>query len=185
MVVACAALIVALGGTAVAAVVALPDGSVGTPQLADDAVVSAKVRDGSITSHDIANATIRSADVRDHTLTKADFRKGSLPPGPHGPLGPQGPPGTKGVPGTSGRQVVEAETALTSGNPKGTTVLCPPGKKALAGGAEVVGEGRDRVGITESVPDTDSGWQARAVEIVSTTATWQLRVYAVCAFVAS
>jgi hypothetical protein len=185
MVVACAALVVALGGTAVAAVVALPDGSVGTPQLANDAVVSAKIRDGSITSYDIANSTIRGADVRDHTLTRADFSKGALLPGPNGPLGPQGPPGSKGAPGTSGRQVVEAETALTSGNPKGITVLCPPGKKALSGGADAVGEGRDRISITASVPAGDSGWQARAVELVATSANWQLRVYAVCAYVAS
>lgn len=182
MVVACAALLVALGGTAVASVVALPDGSVGTPQLANDAVVSAKIRDGSITSHDIANSTIRGADVHDHTLTRADFSKGALLPGP---LGPQGPPGSKGAPGTSGRQVVEAETALTSGNPKGVTAICPPGKKALSGGADVVGEGRDRISITASVPADDSGWQARAVELVATSANWQLRTYAVCAYVAS
>ena len=144
LVVACAALLVALGGTAVAAVVALPDGSVGTAQLADDAVVSAKIRDGSVTSHDIANSTILGTDIRDRTLTKADFRKGSLLPGPRGPLGPQGPQGEKGAPGTSGYQVVQNETPLTSASPKGVTVLCPPGKKAISGGADVSGEGRDR-----------------------------------------
>lgn len=183
LVVACAALLVALGGTALAAV-ALPDGSVGTAQLADDAVVSAKVRDGSVTSHDIANSTILGTDIRDRTLTKADFRKGSLLPGPRGPLGPQGPQGEKGAPGTSGYQVVHQETPLTSASPKGVTVLCPPGKKAISGGGDVSGEGRDRISVTESAP-TDDGWQARAVELAKTDAAWRLRVYAVCVFVAT
>ena len=184
LVVACVALLVALGGTAVAAVVVLPDGSVGTAQLADDAVVGAKIRDGSVTSHDIANSTILGTDIRDRTLTKADFRKGSLLPGPRGPLGPQGPQGEKGAPGTSGYQVVQKETPLTSASPKGVTVLCPPGKKAISGGADVSGEGRDRISVTENAP-TDDGWQARAVELVKTDAPWLLRVYAVCVFVAT
>jgi hypothetical protein len=185
MVVACLSLLVALGSTSVAAVVALPDASVGTAQLADGAVVSAKVRDGSVTSRDLANGSITGADVRDRSLTRIDLKAGALLPGPRGPLGPQGPPGEKGAPGTSARQVVTAETALTSGSPKGVTVLCPPGKKALGGGADVTGAGRDRTGITESTPSADAGWQARAVELTATSADWQLHVYAVCAFVAS
>ena len=185
MLVALVALLVALGGTGIAAVVALPEGSVGTSQLADDAVISPKIRDGSVTSLDIANSTLTGADVRDRSLTKADFEPGSLPPGPRGATGPQGPQGVKGSPGTSGRQVVQAESALTSASPKGVTTTCPPGKKAFGGGVEVSGDGRDRTGVTESMPVGDEAWQARAVELVSTTATWRVRVYAVCAFVAS
>ena len=185
MLVACVALLVALGGTGVAAVVALPEGSVGTAQLADSAVVSPKIRDGSVTSLDIANSTITSADVRDRSLTKADFMPGSLPPGPRGVTGPQGPPGSKGSPGTSGRQIVQVEGALTSASPKGGTATCPPGKKALGGGVEVSGDGRDRISVTESMPAGEEAWQARAVELAPTTATWRLRVYAVCTFVAS
>ena len=185
MLVACVALLVALGGTGVAAIVALPDGSVDTPQLADNAVISSKIRDGSVTSFDIANSAIRGADVRDRSLTKTDFKPGSLPPGPRGADGPQGPQGPKGSPGTSGRQVVQAETALTSASPKGVTATCPPGKKALGGGVDVSGDGRDRIGVTESMPQGEDAWHARAVEIVSTTATWRLRVHAVCVFVAS
>ena len=162
LVVACVALLVALGGTAVAAVVVLPDGSVGTAQLADDAVVGAKIRDGSVTSHDIANSTILGTDIRDRTLTKADFRKGSLLPGPRGPLGPQGPQGEKGAPGTSGYQVVQRETPLTSASPKGVTVLCPPGKKAISGGADVSGEGRDGSASRRARPRTTAGRPAQS-----------------------
>jgi len=183
-VVASAALLVALGGTGIAAVDALPEGSVATPQLADNAVISPKIRDGSVTSLDIANSTITGGDVRDRSLRKSDFEPGSLPPGPRGETGPQGPQGPKGSPGTSGRQVVQTSSALTSASPKGATAMCPAGKKALGGGVVVVGDGRDRVIITESMPAGDAAWQARAVELAS-TATWRLRVYAVCAFVAS
>jgi hypothetical protein len=91
MVVACLALLVALGGTSVAAVTAIPRNSVGTPQLKKNSVVSAKVKNGS--------------------LRAADFAAGQLPAGPAGPpgpaaavgpLGPQGPGGPPGPAGASG-----------------------------------------------------------------------------------
>lgn len=69
MVVACIALIVALGGTSYAAL-NLPRNSVGTKQLRPNAVTSGKVRNGSLTSK--------------------DFRRSSLPRGPRGPAGPKG-----------------------------------------------------------------------------------------------
>jgi hypothetical protein len=85
-VIASLALLVALGGTGVAAVaVTLPNGSVGTAQLKKDAVTSAKVKDGS--------------------LLKTDFRAGQLPAGPAGPTGPAGaagPPGPAGSAGATG-----------------------------------------------------------------------------------
>jgi len=185
LLIACSALLAALAGTGVAAVTALPEGSVGTVQLADDAVISPKIPNGGVTSLDVANSTITGADVRDRSLTKADFKPGSLPPGPRGATGAQGPQGPKGSPGTSARQVVKVESALSSTSSKSATAACPAGKKALGGGVEVSGDGRDRVSVTGSVPAGDAGWQARAVELLSTSAPWQLHVYAVCAFVAS
>jgi hypothetical protein len=73
LVVATVALFVALGGTSIAAVNALPRNSVGTIQLKQNAVTSAKVRNGS--------------------LLRADFRRGQIPAGPRGAQGPQGPAG--------------------------------------------------------------------------------------------
>ena len=82
MVVASIALFVALAGTSVAAVSQLvPRNSVGTPQLRNNAVVSAKVRNGS--------------------LLRADFRSGQIPAGPAGPAGPQGPAGPAGPAGAA------------------------------------------------------------------------------------
>jgi hypothetical protein len=83
MVIACIALLVALAGTGVAAVsVALPRGSVGTPQLKNNAVTSKKVLNGS--------------------LVKGDFRAGSLPAGAAGPAGPAGAAGPAGPAGPAG-----------------------------------------------------------------------------------
>ena len=69
MVVACIALIVALGGTSYAAL-KLPRNSVGNRQLKPNAVTSGKVRNGS--------------------LTAKDFQSSVLKRGPRGPQGPKG-----------------------------------------------------------------------------------------------
>jgi hypothetical protein len=75
------ALIVALGGTAYAAVI-LPANSVGTLQLKKNAVNSLKVKNGS--------------------LLKADFKAGQVPAGPEGPAGSAGPAGLTGPAGPAG-----------------------------------------------------------------------------------
>jgi hypothetical protein len=75
------ALAVALGGTGYAATV-LPAASVGTAQLKDGAVVSAK--------------------VKNHSLRAVDFAPGQLPAGESGPAGAQGPQGPAGSAGPQG-----------------------------------------------------------------------------------
>jgi hypothetical protein len=82
MIVACASLIVALGGVSYAATV-LPKNSVGAPQLQNKAVSTSKLRKGAVTG----------AKVKNGSLLAADFRAGQLPSGPRGPQGPQGVPG--------------------------------------------------------------------------------------------
>ena len=78
MVVACIALLIALGGTSYAAI-RLPKSSVGTKQLKKRAVNSAK--------------------VRDHSLLAADFKPDQLPRGPQGFKGDKGDKGDPGAPG--------------------------------------------------------------------------------------
>jgi hypothetical protein len=121
MAVACLALLVALGGTSVAAVTAIPRNSVGTPQLRAHAVTGSKVKNG----------TLATADVRDGTLTAADFLAGQLPSGPQGPQGdpgPQGNPGPQGDPGPKGERgpsgVVMGTGVVGGGaNPTSTTAF--------------------------------------------------------------
>jgi hypothetical protein len=83
LVVASIALLVALGGTSIAAVTAaLPINSVGTPQLKGNAVTSAKIKNGEVKPADLSAAAKTS--------------------GPRGPRGPQGPPGLAGAAGPAG-----------------------------------------------------------------------------------
>ena len=79
LVVACLALAIALSGSAVAASVALAPNSVGTPQLRNNAVTTAKVRNGS--------------------LLRADFKRNQIPAGPRRPCRR----GRRGWPGWSRR----------------------------------------------------------------------------------
>jgi hypothetical protein len=169
LVLASFALLVALGGTAVASVSQVPRASVGTPQLKANAVTTAK----------IANNTVTSLDVRNGSLLRRDFRPGQLPAGPVGAQGPQGPPGI------AAREQVSAESPLNSLAPKNVTATCPAGKKVIGGGVELSGAGRARVTVTENKPTGDNAWEGEAFEAVNTTATWKIVVHAICATVAA
>lgn len=91
MVVACIALVVAMGGTGYAAIT-LPKNSVKARQIATNAVGAAEIRSGAV----------RSAEIRDGALLRTDFKAGEVPVGPQGPQGPQGLQGVKGDPGEAG-----------------------------------------------------------------------------------
>jgi hypothetical protein len=175
VVLASTALLFALAGTGIAAVAALPPNSVGKPQLKKNAVVSGKITDGEVRSQDIANSTILTQDVRNGTLLRVDFKANQLPSGPPGPQGP---------PGVSGLQRAELSTATDSGSPKVVSATCPPGKRAIGGGARVTGGGSSEVSILDSFPEADgSRWNTRAVEVNATSASWTLTAFAVCATV--
>src|SRR5215471_16111352 len=111
MLVACLALVVALGGTSYAALVTVPVNSVGTQQLKANAVVSSKVKDGS--------------------LLATDFKAGQLPAGPQGPKGDTGDPGP---PGLGGYQIVTGRSIQTNSLYNSVSMSCPSGKKAIGGG---------------------------------------------------
>jgi hypothetical protein len=93
MVVACIALLVALGGTSYA-VQALPRNSVGSKQLKNNAVTSKKIKNG----------TVNSNKVKNGSLLSADFKAGQLPAGPQGPRGLTGERGPQGERGERGLQ---------------------------------------------------------------------------------
>jgi hypothetical protein len=105
MIVACVALLVALGGVGYAAV-AIPANSVGTQQLRQNAVVSAK--------------------VKDRSLRAVDFGDGQLPSAAQGPEGRQGPSGFPGPPGPAG-----AAGAPGLAGPQG--LIGPPGPPGAVG----------------------------------------------------
>jgi len=140
MIVACLALLVALGGTGIAAS-RLPANSVGPVQLKNGAVTNAKIRNNAITSRKVAN----------RSLLRSDFAPGQLPAGPTGPQGPAGPAGAAGAAGATGATgkagVIGAITVRTSSvnvdggtaengayNSGRVTRLCDGNERAISGG---------------------------------------------------
>jgi hypothetical protein len=104
MLVACVALVIAMGGTGYAAV-QLPAGSVGTKQLKKKAVTGKKIA---------ANA-VTSGKVKNGSLLGADFAAGQLPAGAQGPQGPQGTQGLQGEKGDKGDPATNLFASVTSG----------------------------------------------------------------------
>jgi hypothetical protein len=180
LVVASLALLVALGGTSIAAVSAVPSNSVGTAQLKNNAVTSAKIKDAQVTSADISNSTITATDVKNGSLLKEDFKSGQLPAGPTGPAGAAGPPGVSGL------ERKDESTPSNSVNSRSLSAVCPSGKRVIGGGARAIGAGAGKVSIVESFPDSDgTKWNTLAREVDATAAAWQLTAYALCAVVAA
>jgi hypothetical protein len=127
MVVASVALLVALGGTGIAAVGNVPLLSVGTPQLKNNAVSTPKLKSNVITSAKIKNGEVKPADLSAAAKIV----------GPTGPTGPAGPAGAAS-PGyvaavssqTSGTAVTTSSTAYVDLAGSSETFNVPAGETA-------------------------------------------------------
>ena len=158
LVVACLALAISLSGAAYAVSTALPRNSVGTLQLKNNAVNSAKVK----------NASLRVAD----------FAPGQIPAGAQGPAGPQGPPGASGL------QLISGSGASNSSSPKSQQQDCPAGKRAVGGGAVITGSGTNTFLSTSRPTDPGTGWTATGRESTGGNAgNWAVQTWVVCATV--
>jgi len=94
------ALFVALGGSSYAAIA-----------LTKNSVKSKHIGKGQVKRPDLAKNAVQSAKVLDGSLRAADFQAGELPAGPKGDPGPQGPPGTAGQPGEPATKLFAAINA--------------------------------------------------------------------------
>jgi hypothetical protein len=152
MVVACLALIVALGGTSVAAVSQLvPRNSVGPRQIQFGAVTGPKIRNNAVTSAKVAN----------RSLLRVDFAPGQLPAGPTGPQGPSGPAGAAGPAGPAGAigaitvrtnavSVVDAAVDNTF-NTGRISRNCEGSERAISAGTSWGDDGNDLKLVTQEV----------------------------------
>ena len=173
LVVACLALLVALGGTSYATVLNVPKNSVGTPQLQRNAVKAAK----------LSPNAVRTAHVLNGSLLADDFKAGQIP------QGAKGDKGDPGSPGVSGHQIVSNGSELNSTSLKSTFAACPAGKKVTGGGGYVSVLGgtaaQDDLAVSESWPTpSQTAWLFEAVEVVPTAGTWRVNAFAICANIA-
>jgi len=148
MVVACIALLVALGGTSFAAATQLARNSVGTPQLKDNTVTTLKIKNNAVTTPKIKNNAVNSQKVANRSLLRVDFAPGQLPAGPTGPQGPAGPAGAAGPAGPAGPAgliraiTVRTASAVVDGgvaengayNSQRVTALCQGNERAISAG---------------------------------------------------
>ena len=176
MVIACLALLVALGGTSYATVLQVPRNSVGAIQLKRNAVGPSKV----------APNAIRTGHVLNGSLLTDDFKPGQIPQGPKGEKGEKGDKGAKGdqgAPGVSQYQLVAKASPSDSAGVKAQAVFCPAGTRAVGGGGSAISPGV----ITSSIPNgaEANGWIIQARELTSSSANWYVNVIAICAKVAS
>jgi hypothetical protein len=149
MMVACVALLVALGGTSVAAVTNVPRNSVGPRAIQFGAVTNPKIRNNAVTS----------AKVRNRSLLRVDFAPGQLPAGPTGPQGPTGPSGPAGPAGPAGAigaiTVRTASIAVSGGvaedgayETERVTRNCESNERAISGGTSWSDDAADRELVT-------------------------------------
>jgi hypothetical protein len=116
-VIACLALAIALGGTAVAATTLVPKNSVGSAQ--------------------VINGSLQKADLSKRTVTALRGARGAR--GPQGIPGPQGAPGAQGTQGAQGAQGVPglSGTARAYGRVRADGVLTR--SKNVAGVTQILG----------------------------------------------
>jgi hypothetical protein len=143
--IALAALLVALGGTAVAA---FPNGSVTTATLANGSVTTAKIRNGAVTkpkiasgavnadriavgavqAAKIANSAVKSGKIQNGAVTSEKVADGSI-------SSSDLVPGLLGGLSASKVSVVRDSVSLVAGAPpQAGTATCPAGQLAISGG---------------------------------------------------
>jgi hypothetical protein len=125
MVVAVAALLVAVGGSAVAAVSAIPQ----------DGRFTACYQ----TSGDVLNRIVVLAEPNEdcpQTYARVSWSQsgGAGPQGPQGPAGPQGPPGTAGSFDTATLRLTAVKRRVVMRRPGAAVARCPGGGRAVGGG---------------------------------------------------
>lgn len=158
MVVACLALLVALGGTGYAAI-KLPANSVGTKQLKRGAVTGVKVKSNALTGTQINESRLgRVPSAASAATATTATTAGSAP--------------------VSRLDYASAVVAVPAGASTATrgSVSCPTGLSATGGGAKMMADPLNGY-ITDTNPVGKTGWEASAWSTVAQNMT----VYVICA----
>jgi hypothetical protein len=133
---------------------------------------------------------IRSLEERIDSLEAASTRPGPKgDTGERGPVGPAGPPGPVGPAGSAGISGWEIKTVTKrfgiADDFRDERVSCPFGKKALGGGAQVVGGSSFTAApaaILDSYPSSDGrGWYVSGIETGTSALSPQMELSVICA----
>lgn len=156
-VIASIALLIALGGTSIAAVTATaPSNSVNTAALKNSAVTNPK----------LANNAVTGSKVKNGSLQKADFASGQIPAGKTGPPGPEGPAGPAGAAGPAGPAGASATALWAVVDATGTLIRSKGVASALR-----LGTGDYQVVFNQDV--TGCSYQAGVGGVATITAVGQ------------
>jgi hypothetical protein len=132
MVVACVALVVALGGTGYAAT-QLPEKSVGQKQLRNGAVGNLQIRDHAITGGKLHKDAVTSDAIKNGGVKAADLAQGILPAAASTVHQVSGDPIAPGAVGAA-------------------TASCDPGQRATGGGGGFAGPAVTNDKMVDSIP---------------------------------
>lgn len=101
------------------------------------------------------------------------------PAGPQGPAGPAGPAGAQGPAAASGYEVVIGAGTVAVNAPSGiASAQCPPGKIAIAGGAQANG-GQD-IALRSSFPANSTRWDVTYSRLSAVGPVAFFDAYVVC-----
>jgi hypothetical protein len=206
-VIACIALFVALGSTAVAAT-KLGTGQVKAKNIAKQAVTNAKIKTEAVTSGKIKNGSVVNADLGAGAVNAEKIATGAViakkigkkavtnrtladEAVTVGKLGKESVDASKIQASLYGQLVrnVSYYNAGSGKNAEGTksaTANCPTGKEAIGGGVRLEGSELGSVAVTASVPvasgNSRTGWQASAHETgAGPFDDWEISAFVVCA----
>jgi Collagen triple helix repeat (20 copies) len=201
MIVACVALVVALGGVSYAAGV-LPANSVGPKQIKERAVSLRKIspatrsalkgqtgdpgatgRAGATGPEGIQGETGPAGPKGDPGAQGQQGDKGDPgAQGPQGDKGDPGPQGPKGDPGVTNLRVVHTTATLAPGEKAFPEADCATGEKATGGGVDFIDENvriLDSAPLTGGASTTPVGWVGGFVN--RSAQTQPVHVRAICA----
>jgi len=99
--------------------------------------------------------------------------------GPAGPKGPAGATGPQGSAGISGFQAVTATVGPSTVQDKSTSVQCPSGKTAIAGGVDATSPG-DAAHIYKNHQGQNTQTWVGGAQDPNSADSWTLTVYADC-----
>src|SRR4029453_1897395 len=91
----------------------------------------------SVGTPQLKNSAVNSAKVKNRSLLRVDFASGQLPAGPRAPAGPARPAGPAGPAGLSGLERVDTTSDSNSTSPKTQATTCPTGKRLVGGGVRL------------------------------------------------